>query len=158
MQIYFCRYYVIKHTYVAWVQSAILKGWKSGLLVNFGQFPCSRIRIRIQESKSMRILADLDPDPHLKHCSWLVFHIRIHIIIFDYAIKGGTVNCSFCLQYHPYSFFQVLHVVGHRERYLRTSVQAASQQMICNTQSKARETRAVIRTNCCSTASVLQTE
>jgi hypothetical protein len=33
---------------------AILKGWKSGLFVNFGQFPCSWIRICIPTT---------DPDP-----------------------------------------------------------------------------------------------
>ncbi len=38
---------VIKHTYVG--TKAILEGWKSGLFVNFCQFPCSWIRIR--ESK-----------------------------------------------------------------------------------------------------------
>ncbi len=39
---------------------ASLKGWKSGLFVNFGQFPCSWIRIRIPNSDQ-----DLDPgDPN----------------------------------------------------------------------------------------------
>jgi hypothetical protein len=40
---------------------ASLKGWKSGLFVNFGQFPCSWIQIRIPSSDQ-----DLDPgDPNL---------------------------------------------------------------------------------------------
>jgi hypothetical protein len=41
------RYVVIK---------AILKGWKSGLFVDFGQFPCPLIRIRIR-------IPNTDPDP-----------------------------------------------------------------------------------------------
>ncbi len=46
---------------------AFLKGRKPGLFLNFGQFPCSRIRIRIPNTdpdpgaaKSMRIRPDLD--------------------------------------------------------------------------------------------------
>jgi hypothetical protein len=39
-----------KHTYVD--TKGFLKGWKSGLLVNFCQFPCAfPKRIRIQESQ-----------------------------------------------------------------------------------------------------------
>jgi hypothetical protein len=40
------------HTLVG--KKAVLKGWKSGLFVNLGQFPCSPIRIRIPNT---------DPDP-----------------------------------------------------------------------------------------------
>ncbi len=43
---------VIKHTYAG--KKAFLKGWKSGLFVNFNQFPCSWIWIRIPNR---------DPDP-----------------------------------------------------------------------------------------------
>ncbi len=44
-------------TYRIYVDTkASLKGWKSGLLVNFGQFLCSWIRI--QESQ-----INADPDP-----------------------------------------------------------------------------------------------
>jgi hypothetical protein len=37
------------------MSKAILKSWKSGLFVNFGQFPCSWIRIQIR-------IANTDPD------------------------------------------------------------------------------------------------
>jgi hypothetical protein len=46
------------------VTKAIWKGWKSGLFVSFGQFPCSGsaflIRIRIQRSQ-------IDANPYPKH-------------------------------------------------------------------------------------------
>jgi hypothetical protein len=53
----------------------ILKGWKSDLFFNFGQFPCAWIRIRIlkygsgsRRAKSIPTHADLDP----KHCLIIV--------------------------------------------------------------------------------------
>jgi hypothetical protein len=42
---------------------AFLKGWNSGLFVNFGQFLCSWIRNRIPDMVSDRV-SDPDPDPH----------------------------------------------------------------------------------------------
>jgi hypothetical protein len=65
-----------------------LKGRKPGLLVNFVQFPCSWIRIRIPNTERIRIrvqdsqiIAILDPYPH--HWMW----IRTHF--FRFRILGS---------------------------------------------------------------------
>ena len=48
-----------KHTYEYEGTKAFMKGRKPGLLLNFGQFLCSWIRIRIPNT-------DTDPEPRLK--------------------------------------------------------------------------------------------
>jgi hypothetical protein len=49
-----------KQTYVG-DSKALLKDWKSGVIVNFGQFPCSRIGIANADSDPGQINADPDP-------------------------------------------------------------------------------------------------
>jgi hypothetical protein len=48
-----CIFYHIKNTDV--VIQILFEGWNLDLLVNFGQFPCSWIRIRIRIFNNLRI-------------------------------------------------------------------------------------------------------
>ncbi len=69
---------------------------------------------------------------------WLRFSCQVmmnDILGFFYR----KLNFVFCSLFTVYSLFQVLHVVGHCERYLRTSVPAASQQMICKLKARERQ-------------------